>query len=168
MIELSNERIDEILHKETLKTEESATILRAVYTRYMRLYERYFVDIDSLNDSEIAEMRKYHEETKSLVKYYYMDIPLDVCAGLYKFDNTYSTKLLGPDWHKHLFDYYNEFKAGSKNRDKSEECIKADFAEQNLTAFYGLMDYVFREGFGTGSSTVEKVVGGIKGILFGK
>ena len=39
MVELNNERIDEILHKETVKTEEQATILRAIYTRYMRLYE---------------------------------------------------------------------------------------------------------------------------------
>ena len=30
------------------------------------------------------------------------------------------------------------------------------------------MDYVFREGFGTGSHTAKKVVSGITGLLFGK
>ena len=52
-----------------------ATLLRSIYTRYMRLFEGYFADIDALNDTKIAQFRKYHEETCSLVRYYYMDIP---------------------------------------------------------------------------------------------
>ena len=74
MIELSTERVEEILQKETQKTVDLPVILRAVYTRYMNLYERYFTDVDNLNDDKIAELRKYHEETISLVRYYYMDI----------------------------------------------------------------------------------------------
>ena len=49
MIELSNERIKEILNDETPRKEETDTILRAIYTRYMRLCEEYFTDIDALN-----------------------------------------------------------------------------------------------------------------------
>ena len=45
MIELSNERIEQILHEETVKEEKVSTILRGIYTRYMRLYEKYFSDI---------------------------------------------------------------------------------------------------------------------------
>ena len=52
MVELSNERVDQILHEESQKTEELKTILRGVYIRYMRLYERYFDDIDALNDDK--------------------------------------------------------------------------------------------------------------------
>ena len=69
MLELSNERVGQILHQETLQTEELPTILRAIYTRYMRLYEKIYADIEALNDAEIARLREYHEETKSLVKY---------------------------------------------------------------------------------------------------
>lgn len=87
MVELSNEKIEEILHKETQKTEEKTTILRAVYTRYMRLYENYFDDIEALNDDKIAELRKYHEKTRSFIKYYYMDIPYDICAEIIVFDD---------------------------------------------------------------------------------
>ena len=66
MVELSLERIDEMLHKETLKKEETTTILRCVFSRYMQLYERYLADIDALNDEMIAELKAYHEETRSL------------------------------------------------------------------------------------------------------
>ena len=52
MVELSNERVDLILHEETFKTEELITILRGIYIRYMRLFERYFDDIDTLNDEK--------------------------------------------------------------------------------------------------------------------
>ena len=168
MVELSNERVEQILHKETQKTEELPTILRSIYSRYMHLYETYLADIDALNDDKIAELKKYHEETKSLVKYYYMDIPQDVCLGLHDFDNEYSVKLLGSDWHKCIFDSYEYFKAEYENRNKSEECLKAEFTEQTLEAFYGAMDSVFREGFGTGSKTHEKMVSGIMGLLFGQ
>ena len=50
MIELSKEKIEKILHEETVKTEELATILRSIYTRYMWMYEKYYSDIDALND----------------------------------------------------------------------------------------------------------------------
>ena len=76
-------------------------------------------------------------------------------------------KLLGPDWHKTLFDSYGEFKAEEKNRNKSEEILKAEFTEQILTAFYEAMDYVFRDGFGTGSKTAESFLDGLKNLLFG-
>ena len=167
MIELSNERVEQILHQETQKTEELTTILRAIYTRYMRLYEKFFADIDALNDDGIAELKKYHEETVSLLKYYYMDIPLDICEGLGEFDDKYTAKLLGPDWHKLLFDGYQDFKSQSKSRNQSEESIKSEFSEQMLTEFYDAMDSVFREGFSTNSKTAEKVATGLTGLLFG-
>ena len=166
MVELSNERVDQILHKETYKTEEPVTILRGVYIRYMRLYESYFEDIDALDDDRIAEFNKFHEETRSLIKYYYMDIPLDVCTALIEFDKKYSAKLLGPRWQRFLFDGFNEFK--SDNRDKSEECLKADFEDKILTAFYETMDYIFRDGFGTGSESAKEIKDGLADLLFGE
>ena len=168
MIELSNERIEEILHKETGKTEELPTILRSVYTRYMRLYERYFADIDALNDDVIAELKKYHEETRSLCKYYYMDIPLDICTGLIEFDNEYSDKLLGDDWHKFLLDSYKDFRDENEDGNKSEACLKAEFADQKLTGFYEVMDYVLRDAFNTNSKSAEDVASGITSLLFGE
>ena len=163
MVELSNERIGQILHEETVKTEELKTILRGIYTRYMRLYEKYFSDIDALTNAKIAELRKYHEETLSLVRYYYMDIPYDICTGIKEFEDKYSANLLGPEWHDYLFRSYQEFRKGSKAKD-----IKADFSKQTLEAFYETMEYIFREGFGTGSETLNNVVSGITGLLFGK
>ena len=68
MLELSKERIAQILHEETVKKEDADTILRSVYSRYRQLYEKYLEDIDALNDDMIAEMRSYHEETRSLIK----------------------------------------------------------------------------------------------------
>ena len=86
----------------------------------MRLYERYYADIDALNDDVIAELKNYHEETKSLCKCYYMDIPLDICTGLIEFDNEYSDKLLGDDWHKFLLDSYKDFRDEHAYENKSE------------------------------------------------
>ena len=166
MIELDNKRIKPILHEETAEKEEVTTILRAVYARYMHLYEKYFADIDKLNDKEIKKMREYHEETKSLVKYYYMDIPEDVCMGINKFEDYYSSKLLGDNWHEFLFDYYEKFKR--ENKGKSEEALKSEFKEKILTAFYETMEYVFRPDFDTESSTGKKIVKGISGLLFGE
>ena len=168
MVELSKERIEQILHEETMKKEELETILRSIYTRYMRLYEKYFADIDALNDDEIAALRQYHEETTSLVRYYYMDIPLDICMGLKEFENKYSANLLGAEWHEYLFGSYKDFKENSRSRNKTDEYLKAAFKKQTLSAFYEAMDYVFRDGFGTGSQTAKKVVSGITGLLFGK
>ena len=56
----------------------------------MRLYEKYFADIDALTDETVAGLKAYHEETRSLVKYYNMDIPQDVCKCLNAFDSAYS------------------------------------------------------------------------------
>ena len=50
----------------------------------------------------------------------------------------------------------------------SEDKVKAEFTKQTLDGFYDTMDYVFRQGFGTGSQTVKKVVSGLKGLIFGK
>lgn len=168
MVELSSERVEEILHKETQKTEELVTILRAVYTRYMLLYEKYFADIDALNDEEIAKLKKYNEETESLVKYYYLDIPQDISIALNEFDRRYGSKLLGPDWHKYLFDSYKEFKSESKSKNKRDECIKEEFKEKNLSDFYDAMDYIFREDFNTSSKTAENITSGFTGLLFGE
>ena len=168
MVELSNERIEQILHEETPKTEELATILRGIYIRYMWLYEGYFDDIDSLNDDKISEFRKYQEETKSLIKYYYMDIPYDICEGLIEFDNEYNAKLLGVEWHKYLFDSYNEYKKKNKSKNKSEECIKAAFAKEILESFYETMSYVLRSAFDTESETASQAASGFGSLLFGE
>jgi hypothetical protein len=64
-----------------------------------------------------------------------MDIPEDICIELVEFDKKYNAKLLGSDWHKCLFNGYKDFKAENRGRNKSEECLKAEFKEQNLTAF---------------------------------
>lgn len=168
MIELTNERLQQILHEETAKKEELSTLLRSIYIRYMRLYEKYFADIDALNDGVIAELRKYNEETRSLFRYYYMDIPMDVCRGIEEFEHTYNDNLLGPEWRAYLFDQYESFKEKNKRELKSEECLRTAFAKQVLEYFYATMDYVFRDGFGTGSNAANAVVGGISDLLFGK
>ena len=168
MVELSNERVEQILHKETHKTEELKTILRGVYTRYMRLFEKYFADIDALNDDEIAGMKQYHEETRSLIKYYFMDIPQDACTAIGEYDKEYTFRMLGSDWHKVLFDSYEEFKAGNAGKYSGEAELKAAFAKQNLTAFYEAMNYVFRDAFGTGSKTAADAMTGIANLLFGE
>ena len=168
MIELSNERIEQMLEEETKKTEDQVTILRAIYTRYLNLYERYFAELDALNDDKIFEFKKYHEETKSLIKYYYMDIPQDVCAAINEFEENAGDKLLGREWKKTLYDAYTEFREKCKVRDRSEEYYKEEFKKEALKAFYNAMDYVFRDGFGTGSQTAKDVFDGITGLLFGK
>lgn len=167
MIELSNERLEQIVYKETPKTEVLSTILRSVYLRYMRLYEKIFADIDALNDDVIAELKQYHEETHSLVKVFYMDIPADTCWQIENFDETYTSKLLEGDWHKILSDGYKEFKDDDENRNKSEECLKAAFSKACLDAFYNKMEEVFRVGFGTQSKTRENFVSGLSNLLFG-
>lgn len=97
-----------------------------------------------------------------------MDIPLDVGTSIRKFEEEYSDKLLGPEWHKYVFDNYKEFREKSKYKNMSEDKVKAEFTKQTLDGFYDTMDYVFRQGFGTGSQTVKKVVSGLKGLIFGK
>lgn len=167
MVELSNEKIEEILHKETQKTEEKTTILRAVYTRYMRFYENYFDDIEALNDDKIAELRKYHEETRSFIKYYYMDIPYDICAEIIEFDDEYNAKLLGPDWNKYIFGSYSGFKNENRDGKRDKESLKAEFKEEVMKAFYEKMDSIFRVGFGTESETAEQTASGLRSLLFG-
>ena len=168
MVELNNERIEKILHEETPKKEELPTILRSIYTRYMRLYERYLDDIDALNDAKIAGLSKYHDETLSLVKYYYLDIPLDIIMPLKEFEDAYTSNLLGPEWHEFIFGQYKEFRNKNKSGKKSEEDLKREFKEKTLEAFYDVMDYVFRDGFGTESQTAKETVTGIAGLLFGQ
>ena len=167
MKELTNERIEQILYEETTKKEELSTILRGIYTRYMRLYEQYFADIDALNDDMIAEFRKDQEETDSLVRYYFLDIPEDICGHIKEFNEQVNARLLGPEWHKCLFDLYEDFKRESWAK-KTEEIFKAEFEKKALESFYDAMGSVFREGFGTGSKTGENILSGIAGLLFGK
>ena len=133
----------------------------------MRLYEKYFADIDALNDDKIAELRNYHEETKSLIKYYYLDIPLDICVTLKEFDDEYNEKLLGPDWKKYLFDRYKDFKKNNKSKNKSEETLKAEFSKHTLSGFYDAMDYLFRDSFSTNSETAKDMASGLTELLFG-
>ncbi len=168
MVELSNERIEQVLQEETPKKQELDTILRGIYIRYMCLYERYFADIDSLSDDRITEMKNYHEETNSLVKYYYMDIPLDICTEIVEFDKEYTDKLLGSGWHDYLSGIFNDFKKENKARNKSEEDYKLEFEKNTLSNFYYTMDIIFREGFGTESKTAEDAISGFAGLLFGK
>lgn len=75
MIQLSNERVEQILHEETKKTEPLPQLLRAIYTRYMNLYEDYIANMYDLTNEKVAEYKKQNDETICLVKYYYMDIP---------------------------------------------------------------------------------------------
>lgn len=166
MIELSRERIEQLLHEEAVKKEEPDTILRSIYTRYMHLFEAYYADIDALKEEKVAGFRAYHEETKSLVKYYYMDIPQDICEGIQAFEKECTEKLLGPEWQKSLSGRYKEFKEKNENQKKGEEALKADFTKQSLSDFYEAMDYVFREGFGTGSKAAKGFLDTIK-MLFG-
>ena len=168
MIELNNERMEQILHDETAKTEDLTTILRGIYTRYMILYERYFAGFDALNDDKITEFGKYHEETRSLIKNYYLDIPQDICSGIREFEEKVSDKLLGREWKKNLYDAYDEFREKSKVRGKSDEYYQTEFAKQALKEFYDAMEYIFRDGFGTDSQTAKDIFGGISGLLFGK
>ena len=168
MVELSNERIKQMLEEETKKTEDLTTILRAIYTRYMNLYERYFAEPEALNDDKIAEYKKYHEETKSLIKYYYMDIPQDVCAAINEFEEKAGDKLLGREWKKTLYDANTEFREKYKVKDRSDEYYQEAFKKEALKAFYDAMDSVFRDGFGTGSQTAKDMFDGISGLLFGK
>lgn len=167
-MKLSNERIQQILHQETPQQEEVKTILRAVYIRYMNLFEKYLGDVDGLNDEKIAEMRQYHEETTSLIRYYYMDIPQDVCLGIKEFESRYTDNLLGAEWQKYLQDSFKEFKKESRKKDCSEEYLKKQFVEQNRTDFYEAIGYVFRDGFGTDSRSAKNMADGISGLLFGK
>lgn len=168
MIELNNERLEQILHDETAKTEDVKTILRGIYARYMNLYERYIADFAELNDDKVAEFSKYQEETQSLIKYYYMDIPQDTCAKIEEFEEKVGDKLLGREWKRNLYDLYDEFKRKNKVWDKSEDYYQAEFKKAAMKEFYEAMEYVFRDGFGTGSETVKDIIGGITGLLFGK
>ena len=168
MIELSKERIEQMLHEEAGKKEELVTILRGVYTRYMCMFEKYFADIDALNDDAIAGLREYHDETRSLVKYFYMDIPRDVCLGLREFEKKYIDKLLGSGWHEYLRDCYEDFKEYTCDEQLSEALMKAAFTKEALSDFYDVMDYIFRDDFGTESKHLKDIAGEISGFLFGK
>jgi len=166
MVELSNERVEAILKEETSKTTELATILRAIYIRYMRMYERYFDDMESLTEEAVTEMKKYHEETVSLVKYYYMDIPQDVCTELKEFDEKYYDTLFGPEWDRKLREGFRAFR--NEHWDMSEKWVKEQFKKKALDTFYEDMGSVFRPGFKTDSKAAEGVINGISELLFGK
>jgi hypothetical protein len=168
MLELSKERIEKILHEESPAKEDQDVILRAIYNRYMDLYERYFADIDALNDEKIAEFRAYHEETKSLFKYYYVDIPLDVCDGLRKFYKESDCKFLGPKWHNELTELYDDFKNTNTDITISDEELKKKFSEKTLGDFYKSMDYIFRDSFGTESEADKVQVSWFRRIFFGE
>ena len=168
MVELSNERIEQILNDETGKTEDVKTILRGIYTRYVNLYERYFADFDKLNEEKIEAFKKYHEETRSLIKYYYMDIPQDVCMAIREFEEKGSDLLLGRAWKTILSDAYDEFREKSNVRGRSEEYYQAEFKKLALKEFYAAMETVVRDGFGTNSQAAQSILEGISGLLFGK
>ena len=167
MIELSNDRIKEILEDETAKTIDLKIILRGLYTRYRNLYEPYIAGFDKLNDDRVAEFAKTHAETKALFKYYYLDIPQDICSKIEEFEEKSCDKLLGRDWKKNVYDAYDEFKSKNKAWNKGEDYYQAEFKKEALKEFYEAMEYIFRDGFGTGSETVKDVIGGITGLLFG-
>ena len=168
MVELSKERIEKIMHEETAKTEELTTILRSIYIRYVRLFEKYMDNIDALNDDEIARLRNYHEETLSLVKNYYLDIPYDICSEIEEFENEYCTEMLGAGWHEYIFGKYKDFRDENNCGKTSEEDLKAEFKEKVLKGFYSVMGYIFRVGFNTESESTTDAVGGIAGLLFGQ
>lgn len=109
-----------------------------------------------------------HEETKSLLRYYYMDIPQDICTQIEAFEDEYSDKLLGHEWHKYLSDSYESFKENHKDKNKDDKELKSEFSKQALKCFYAEMDSAFREGFGTESQTTKNLLSGIAGLLFGK
>ena len=167
MLQLSNKRIDQILQEETPKTALLPTVLRAIYYRYMTLFERYFAEMESLNDEKIAELRKYHEETKSLVKYYYMDIPQDVCFDIEEFEEKHTNKILGWGWRGYLDENYQEFVDDhDDDTEISESGLLAEFKKKNLKAFYDEMEDVFRPGFGTGSRNREGILNELSGMMF--
>ena len=124
MIELSKERIEKILYEETAKTEQLTTILRSIYARYLRMYEKYFSDIDALNDNTISELRNYNEETKSLIRYYYLDIPQDIFDGIKEIENSSVANLLGPKWRKYLSSSYAAFKEEHSDEYKGEKSLR--------------------------------------------
>lgn len=167
MVELNNERIDQILHEEAKKTEPLPQLLRAIYTRYMNLFEDYIANIYDLTDDKIDAYKKQHEETRSLIKYYYMDIPHDVCSAINDFEEKVSENLLGREWKKTLYDAYEEFKENSDEWDMPEDYYKAAFKKYALKEFYSVMENIFRDGFGTSSQTAKDIFSGIKSLIFG-
>jgi hypothetical protein len=168
MIELSKERINQILTEETVKTVELATLLRSIYSRYRHVFEEYAEDIEELNDEKVAELKKYHDETNTLVKYYYMDIPMDVCKYLEEFDNK-TAALFGPEWRKFLYEGYDEFLENCDVDDEGDNAhMKALYRKEFLKSFYEDMDEVFRQGFGTESKTAQRMNSGLSELLYGK
>ena len=124
MVELSNERIEQMLHEEIENDVDRDEVLRSIYSRYIQLYERYFADVDALDDDAVAALREYHEETRSLIKLYYMDIPQDTCTQLKEFDEQYIEKLLGPGWHEYLFGGKRDIKKKAGTITKVRNIIK--------------------------------------------
>ena len=168
MIELSYDQVDQIMHKDTPRSEDLPLILRSIYLRYLHLFETYFADIDALDDDKIIELKKYHEETRSLIKIFYLDIPMDVFYALGSVDEDDVSKMLSTELKQYVFDSFRNFMLENRDESKSKERFKLEFAQKNLTDFYSSMDTVFRGAFGTTSKTTENAVGWIGKLLFGE
>ncbi len=167
MIQISNERAEQIIQEETKKTQPLPQLLRAIYTRYMNLYEDYIANIYDLTSEKIAAYKKQNDETIALVRYYYMDIPQDVCAGILVFEEKVGEKLLGPEWKTNLYDAYDEFKDNCNEWDMTEDYYKGAFKKYALKEFYEVMENIFRDGFGSESESSKNIFSGIKSLIFG-
>ena len=167
MVELSPERIEEILHKETVKEEDPKTVMRAVYNRYRCVFEQYIDQIFEMNQSKIDEFNKYHQETNSLIKYYFVDIPMDTCAALAKFEHDVMDYMLGPDWQRVILNGFEEFKRKNKNKYRlaNEETWRKKFKEELLSMFYVSMESAFRVSFESGSKAAEGLMDGLSAIF---
>lgn len=167
MIQLSNERAEQIIQEETKKTQPLPQLLRAIYTRYMNLYEDYIANMFDLTSEKVAEYKKQNDETICLVRYYFMDIPQDVCEGIFDFEEKVGDKLLGPEWKTNLYDAYEEFKDKSDEWDMTEDYYKGAFKKYALKEFYEVMENIFRDGFSTHSERAKNIFSGIKSLIFG-
>jgi hypothetical protein len=56
----------------------------------------------------------------------------------------------------------------SKKSNDEKKGSKEEFSKQTLSNFYDVMDYIFRDGFGTESKNAEEIKSGILGLLFGE
>ena len=167
MVKLDNERVEQILQNETMKTQPLPTILRGIYTRYINLYEDYIAEIDKLTDDKIDAYKRQNAETQSLIKYYYMDIPQDVCYELNKFEENVADELLGREWKRGIYDAFEEFKENNDAWNKSDDYYMAEFKKALRKELYKAMENIFRDGFGTHSETAKNIFTGISNLLFG-
>ena len=167
MVKLDNERVEQILEKETLKTIPLPMLLRCIYNRYLDLYEDYIAEADKLTDEKIDAFKRRNEETQSLIKYYYMDIPEDICYDLNKFEEKIADELLGREWKRVFYDAFDEFKENHDDWNKSDDWYMAEFKKATRKELYKTLDDIFRDGFGTNSETGKNIFSGISNLLFG-